>query len=303
MKISVSILLIVIVLNILQSCSGNSTSNEEYGRGKVSLYIEDSYKPLFETSIHTFEGQFPKAKIEANFCTELTAIEALFANKTKTIFISRDLTKQEKAKLLTAQVEVRSEKIADEAVALIVHLDNKDTCMSVSQLLEILKGKTINWPTMKNKIDVVYDNQNSANFNYLQNLTKNSSLPANVFAVKSNEEVIKYVKEHPNAIGVIGVNWISDEDDPKVLDFLDGIRVISLSSSDKGEYYKPFQAYIYDKKYPLTRELWSINKAAKQGINSSFVNFLTGEKGQLIIQKSSLIPATAQVRMIQIKVE
>ena len=36
------------------------------------------------------------------------------------------------------------------------------------------------------------------------------------------EEVIKYVKEHPNAIGVIGVNWISDEDDPKVLDFLDG---------------------------------------------------------------------------------
>ena len=78
---------------------------------------------------------------------------------------------------------------------------------------------------------------------------------------------------------------------------------MQVSKDDSKDYFKPYQAYIYTKEYPLTRELWSINKGGRNGLNSGFVNFLIGEKGQLIIQKSGLVPAHSQIRMMQIKVE
>ena len=300
---------LVILFSGLMLLSCNDTQNpfaiggETHRRGDIHIYIEESFKPLFKTSIYTFESQYPKAKIKDHYCTEQDAINAFLNKKTKTIFISRDFTKREKEKLKLVQVEVRSEKLAEDALALIIHPNNPDTSISVNQLKRMLTGKENTWKTLKTKIDIVFDNQNSANFTYLRNLTGDSPIPTNIFAVKSNEEVINYVKTHPNAIGIIGSNWISDEDDVDVLDFLNGIKVMQVSKDDSKDYFKPYQAYIYTKEYPLTRELWSINKGGRNGLNSGFVNFLIGEKGQLIIQKSGLVPAHSQIRMMQIKVE
>jgi phosphate transport system substrate-binding protein len=307
MKTSLKIVLALSGFSVLLSC--NDTENpfayqkDTHSRGNIEIFVEESFKPLFTTSIYTFESQFPSAHLKSNYCTEQEAIAAFLAKKTKTIFITRDFTKKEKEKLKLTQVEVRSEKIAEDAVALIVHPDNPDTSLSVNRLKNILKGKDLNWKSLNTKIDVVFDNQNSANFVYLKQLIGDASISANVFAVKSNEEVINYVKNHPNALGVIGVNWISDEDDSAVLDFLDGIKVVEVSKDNSTEYFKPYQAYIYTKEYPLTRELWSINKGGRSGLNSGFVNFLVGEKGQLIIQKSCLVPSNSPIRMMQIKVE
>ena len=302
-----TLLIGIIITLLIASC--NSSENplayqtETHSRGDIKLYIEESFKPLFKTSIYTFESQFQKAHINPIYCTEQDAIQSFIENKTKSIFITRDFTKKEKQKLLLSQVEVRSDKLAEDAIALIVHPSNPDTLMSIEKLKKILTGKDTKWNKLKTKINVVFDNQNSANFVYLKNMIGDSPIQSNVFAVNSNEEVINYVKNHPEALGIIGVNWISDEDDAEVLDFLDGINVVAMSKGDSKDYFKPYQSYIYTKEYPLTRELWSINKASKSSLNSGFINFLTGEKGQLIIQKSCLVPSNSPIRMMQIKIE
>ncbi len=293
---------------LLFSCDSSTNpfayQTDTHSRGNTEIFVEESYEPLFSTTIYTFESQFPKAHIKPTYCKEQKVIETFFANKTKTIFMTRDFTKEEKAKLKAVQVEVRSELVAKDAVALILNPSNVDTNLTVVQIKEMLKGKITQWPTSKNKIDIVFDNPNSANFRYMKELIGDEALGAKVFAVKSNKEVIEYVKKHPNALGVIGVNWISDQDDKEVLDFRKGISVVGLAGEGNDHYYyKPYQAYIHTKEYPFTRELWSINKASRAGLNTGFVNFLTGEKGQLIIQKSSLVPATAHIRMIEIKTE
>lgn len=295
---------IIIGLFIMISCDNPFVyKGDSHSRGKTKVFIEESFKPLFETSIYTFESQFHSADIEPVYCTEQMAIDSFIANKTKTLFITRDFTDAEKAKLKKSQVEVRSEKLADDAVALIVHPENNDTLITIDRLINILKGNDSLWNESKRPIDVVFDHQNSANFTYLRKLTGDSPIPTNVFAVQSNKEVIDYVKTHKNALGVIGVNWISDQDDENVLDFLDGIKVMEVAKDAESEYFKPYQAYIYTKEYPLTRELWSINKGSRSGLNTGFVLFLQGEKGQLIIHKSALVPANTPIRMMQIKTE
>lgn len=291
----------------IYSCDSSNNplayQSDTHSRGNIDLYIEESYKPLFETTIYTFEGQFPKAHIKAHYCSEYDVIENFLDNKTKTIFMTRDFTKKEKAKLRKSLIEVRSEIVANDAVALIVHPTNMDTNMTVNQLKRILLGKETKWKGSKMDINVVFDQQNSANFKYLSELTNNAPLQKNIFAVKSNEEVINYVKTHPNAIGIIGVNWISDQDDSIVSEFRNGITVVGLSKDDSDDFYKPMQAFIHTKEYPLTRQLWSINKASRSGLNTGFVNFLAGEKGQLIIHKSGLVSATAPIRMIHLNIE
>jgi phosphate transport system substrate-binding protein len=299
--------LIVSVVVILTGCNSSENplayAENAHGRGSVKIYIEESFKPLFETSIYTFESFYPKANITPIYKSEGEIINAFFANKTKTICISRDLTKAEKYKLKKNSVEVRSEKIAEDALALIIHPSNNDSLITIDELKAIISGKKTSWNSTKAKINVVFDQKNSANFTYLVNLCKVKELPINVFAVKSNVEVINYVKNNPSALGVIGLNWISDQDDFNVLDFVNGLKVMSVAKNTKSGHLKPFAGYIYTREYPLNREIWMINKAGRQTLNSGFVLFMKGDKGQLIVQKSALVPANAPVRLIEIREE
>lgn len=69
---------------------------ETHGRGKAVVYVEESFKPLFETSISTFESLNPKADITAKYLPEGKIIQAFFDGQVKTITITRDFTKAEK---------------------------------------------------------------------------------------------------------------------------------------------------------------------------------------------------------------
>jgi phosphate transport system substrate-binding protein len=299
------ILLVSVLISILTACGdGGSTKQKDTCKsGIAKIMVEESFKPLFETSCETFESFAPAADIQAEYMAEGDIIQKFYEGKIKTICISRDLNEKEKKILKSRQIEVRSDKIAIDGVALIVNPDNKDTSITVEALKQILIGKKKTWNTSKQEIKVVFDKQNSANFNYMFELTKAEKLSKNVFAVNSNKEVIDFVKKNKSAIGVIGLNWVSDEDDFEVMNFLDSIKVMHVAKNEKSDYFQPYPGVIYTFEYPLTREIWMINWAPRSGINSGFVNFMIGEKGQLLIQKSELVPARSPIRLIQISTE
>ena len=101
MKKSVSFYCLGLMLCVLNSCETHENplayQTDAHGRGQATIFVEDSYRPLFETSIYTFESQFPKASIKAMYLSEGQIIDGFFANKVKTVCISRDFTKKEKA--------------------------------------------------------------------------------------------------------------------------------------------------------------------------------------------------------------
>jgi phosphate transport system substrate-binding protein len=267
----------------------------------VDMYIDESYKPLFETSIPTFESQIRDGQIIPHYVSELEAIEAFRDNKTKTICITREFTEQEIENFRKKNVEFTTDYIGNDALALIVNPATKDSAFTVDELKAIFSGKTTEWPSTKKKMTIVFDQSNSANFYYMYNLIDKKTLNPNIKAVKSNEEVIEIIRKDPNAMGVIGANWINDERDTTLLKFKDGIKVCDIAASKYSEYFRPYAAYIYGNIYPLTRKFYIINKASKVSVNSQFVRFMTNpQKGQLIIYKSNLIPAKMMAREIQV---
>ncbi len=304
-KFSATILLLL--TGLFFSCNSHDNplayQTDAHGRGKTKILIEESFKRLFDTSIYTFQSQYPKATIQPIYKTESDAITSFYNNEAKTIVISRDFTADEKKSLKSKKVEVRSDKIATDAIAIIVHPTNTDTLFTLDELKTILLGNQTVWNSSRQPIKVVYDNINSANYNYLVNFCGAENKSNNVFAVKSNEEVIRYVQKTPGALGIIGLNWISDLNDFDVKDFLEGIKVAAIAKDKTSDYFQPYAGFMYTKDYPLILDIWMINKGRKSGLNTGFVLFMTSEIGQTIIQKSGLVPANSPVRLIQFKEE
>ena len=296
--------LFILSVLLIQSCGNSSSSTSEKSKYEYAkIVIDDSFQKLLKTSIDTYESQYPKAKFNPKYDSEDKAIELLVNDKkVKSIVISRELSKKEIYILKTKNIEVRSNKIATDGIAIIVHPSNTDSVFTVNELKEILLGRKSTWKN-GNKIQVVFDKPYSANFNYLKKLCNNGPIENNVTALKSNEEVIKFIKENPNSLGVIGVNWISDQHDFDTKYFLNGIRVASISKDKNSNAFQPYAGVLYTKEYPLTRDIWMINYAPRSSVNSSFINFMLREPGQLIVQQSSLVPANAPIRLIEMRTE
>ncbi|MGE5438459.1 MAG: PstS family phosphate ABC transporter substrate-binding protein, partial [Bacteroidota bacterium] len=154
-------------------------------------------------------------------------------------------------------------------------------------------------------IQIVFDNQNSSTVRYVKEKINNSPLAKNTFAVKDNPSVIDYVSKNRNAVGIIGVNWISNREDTLTHGFLKKVRVVALASdtAQTGEYYQPYQAYIAQKVYPLWREVYVLSGEARAGLGSGFISFMASDRGQRIFLKAGLVPATMPVRLVEIRSE
>lgn len=274
--------------------------------GDVNVVIDESYTLLFDTEIHTFQSLYVNAKVHAKYLPEDSALVALMSDSAKVAVINRPLKEEEKKSFETKNIFPIETKIAEDAIAFVVNTENPDTNIQFEQIVRIMAGMDTTWKQINERsacggIQVIFDNPNSANARYIANFSKESHLPKNAYAVKSNSEVIEYVNKNKNAIGVVSVNWISDKDDSTTIGFLKKIKVLGISKAGNTEkYYKPYQAYIKTKDYPFCRDVYMINRQTRAGLGMGFVSFVAGEKGQRIILKMGLVPSIAPTRMVEI---
>jgi phosphate transport system substrate-binding protein len=149
---------------------------------------------------------------------------------------------------------------------------------------------------------VVFDDPNSGIVRYVRDsILHGSQFSSTTYSLKSNEAVIEYVSQQMDAIGLIGGGWISDRDDSTTNGFLGSIRVAAIEHD--GKFYKPYQAYIATRMYPLTREIIISSREPRTGLGSGFMSFVAGDKGQRVILKAGLLPVTMPIRLVQISRE
>jgi phosphate transport system substrate-binding protein len=77
------------------------------------------------------------------------------------------------------------------------------------------------------------------------------------------------------------------------------VVAVTNPNLDQSIYYLPQQGSIYQKTYPFHREVYLLSREIFSGLGSGFIAFVTGEKGQRIVLKSGLVPATMPVRLLQ----
>lgn len=302
---------LVLLVAMLCGCGDNKGKTTEEPddtptSGKINISVDESFSLLFDTQIYTFQSLYPNAKINATYKPEGDVVDDIFTDSCRVIVMAREFSDDEKKALESQKINPTTVKIAEDAVALIVNRENADTLLTIDQLRNILAGKDTLWSQVSakapaQKVTVVFDNNSSANARYLQQTLMNGAgFNDNCFAVKSNQQVIDYVNSNKNALGVISVNWISDRDDTLSNAFLKKIKVVSVAKGEGETYFKPYQAYIKTKEYPLCRNVYMMYRGRNMSLGTGFASFVAGDKGQRIVLKSGLVPAISPVRIIEI---
>lgn len=280
--------------------------------GVIAIAADESFRPIIQEEADVFEGLFPLAGIVPRYVTEVEAVNLLLKDSLRLAITSRRLTPEEMNSFNSRKFFPQEIKIATDGLALITHRGNPDTLITVNQLRSILTGRVLQWndlyPASRLKhILPVFDNKNSSTVRFaVDSICKGASLSDRVKALKTNKEVIDYVSRTPEAIGIIGVNWLSDRNDSTGLTFSKEVRVMSVSAAAQAtpeNSYKPYQAYLYYGDYPLTRSIYALLNDPRSALPWGFASFLASDRGQRIILKSGLVPATQPVRIVNIKDE
>ncbi len=278
--------------------------------GDITISVDESFQPLIKAEIDAFQASYKYAKIRTIYTSEAEAVQWLLKDSVRSVVMTRTLTETERGYFEAKKIIPDTLRIAREAVALIVNKANPDSMLTMNHVRAILTGDISTWNEVSNKdrkdtIIIVFDKANSSNVSYIRQKFKLADrVEKKIYAAGSNQKVLEYVQQNKNAIGIIGVNWISDSDDPKQQKFRKEISVVSVADKDdavQGEYYQPYAAYLQTKQYPLYRDLYLVSREARTGLGTGFAAYVASDKGQLIILKAGLLPTTMPVRLVQVK--
>lgn len=305
---------LLIMLALLSACQRKPKDGltDTYSSGVIAIAADESFRPIVQEEIDVFEALFPLAGIVPRYVTEVEAVNLLLKDSLRLAITSRRLTPEEMNSFNSRKFFPQEIKIATDGLALITHKKNPDTLITVNEIRKILAGKITQWkelyPGSKLRdISLVFDNKNSSTVRFaVDSICKGATLSNHVKALKTNKEVIGYVAKTPDAIGIIGVNWLSDRNDSTGLSFSKEVQVMSVSAAGQAipeNSYKPYQAYLFYGNYPLARSIYALLNDPRNALPWGVASFLASDRGQRIVLKSGLVPATQPVRAVNVKDE
>lgn len=289
----------IVTLLAFQACNRKKPkgNTDTFMTGTTNFLVDESLAPIIDEEAYVFTSIYDKAKPRLVYKPESELLRLLLKDSITFAIMARNLTPQEAKIMADHTLPAVVNKFAIDAVTLIVNEASSDTTITVSEIKAMLNGKA------KTDKNIVFDNPNSSVARYLKDLSGNQELAGkNIFALKTNKEVINYVSQHPQAIGIIGFSWLNDPDS----DYAAAVRKVKIvaikddSYKNDAGFTKPSQETLDLKQYPLIRSIYIVNCTGRQGLGSGFAAFLLSERGQRIVLKSGLLPDSIPGREVNI---
>lgn len=296
-------------LVVFSSCNQKPSDDNSTGAGKDKVYkgtvniaVDASLEPVMKQEEEIFEFAYDSVNANIIYENESEVISDFASKKATVMVVARDLTEEEKNKLISRDsIYVREVNVAYDAVALIGNLNFDDSKLSIDDLKKYFSPEN----SSANSPKMVFENQNSSTVKFVMNLLGyKEKVSPNVFAAKNTEAVIDYVEQSNNTIGFVPFSYLSDAEDERVITILKRIKILSLrSQNEKGEEIITIanQSEIADGSYPLTRKVNAVSHYdRKDDLNWLFVNFLYQNKGAKIFLRAGLVPGKMPNREINV---
>ncbi len=287
----IAFLTVVSFTSFLSCTQHKQTDYITYGESK--LVADESLFPIVDDEYEVFSSRYKQAEIVITYLPEQDIVNHLLSDSFKVAVMSRLLTDSEKQYFDKKKITVKSTKFAIDGIALITGKNNPDSLITLTEIKDAFQGRAKKMRTF------VFDNPKSSTVSYLMAVTGVKEFPKNVYALKTNKEVIQYVTENPLAIGIVSVAWMK-RPTPDIAQQIEELKFMGVKGSE-GTFEKPSQSNLKLNKYPLTRDLYLINCQGRAGLGTGFASFLASEIGQRIILKSGLAPDSLPTRQIRFR--
>lgn len=304
-----------LLLASLSGCNRQETETSPT-KGRVTAIVSESHAPLLQKEVDQFQRLYTEAQVRLLSATTREAIVHLLNDSVRIVITDRALNQEEKDVAAGAEIKFTETKIAEDALAIVVHKENPIKEISFNSLALIVTREVAQWhqvPESKwsGPIEFAFTGRNSGAYELLVShflKLQKEAVPTSV--VETQKEVLDYVAGHPRALGVVSAACFYEVTRPHGIQdttTVTPLRALAVQRQDTtaaDDYVKLHQANVYRGYYPLHYGVYiycTISEKRDAGPELGFTTFVASHPGQKIIMDAGLVPATMPIRLVQIK--
>ena len=208
-------------------------------------------------------------------------IKALMDKTTDVAMASRDMKPAEVENVKKNGGEAVRFTVAIDAIVPIVHPKNTVKDLSLQQIRDIYAGRITNWKEVGGpdaRITVVSRDSSSGTFETWEELVmKGERVQQRALLQASNGAVLQTVAKNPNAIGYVGLGYITKD----IKDVTIGGMKASAESA-------------LSRTWPLARDLYLFTNGQPSGDTKTLIDFALSPEGQVSVKEVGFVPLPAK---------
>jgi len=243
----------------------------------------DTMLPLSQKEAEVYMKANSSNKVTVTGGGSGVGIAALIDNTTDLAQSSRKIKMDEKIKLQEAGVTYKEVIAAYDALAVIVHSENKVNKLTREQLEGIFTGKIKNWKEVGGddaKIIVYSRESSSGTYEFFkEHVMSKKNFANDVLSMPATGAIIQSVSQTKGAIGYVGLAYIDKNE-----------KALQVSY-DKGKtFVAPTMETAKNKTYPIVRPLYYYYNTKVESKVKPFLDFILSAEGQKIVEQVGYVP-------------
>ena len=178
-----------------------------------------------------------------------------------------------------------------DGIALIVHSDNPVETLTLTQIRDIFRGRTLNWEEVGGGGDVLLVSREDGSGTralFEERVMGEDQVSLTAVVMSTSSDVVEYVASHRAAIGYVTSAYLSQseesaEEKSESSPLPAGVARVVKAISVEGR--MPYGADLVDYQYPLVRPLYLLIRQGGDPAIQDVVNFALGAEGQNIVAR------------------
>lgn len=296
------ILLVALGLSGCTNAPKDPSKDDTPVSGRAVVLADADLEYLLEDHQLVFNATYPAAQVVLHYLPEAQLTRAMLADSVRCVFGSFEPGGDQQAYFRTRDLTAHTERVAMDAIAVVVSPQNPVQQLSLTQLRDMLGGRSAFWPGTSTPFTALFEGKESGVPRVLVDslFQGDPSQLKRAMALGSVEELAQRVANDPTAIGFLAFARISDMDDARCKALRAGLKLLPIAASDTATAFLPDQGTLKDKSYPLRRGVVMMVVEGKSGLGTGFASFVAGHKGQRIILKQGLAPERVPARDVEL---
>jgi phosphate transport system substrate-binding protein len=260
--------------------------------GRIRIACAPEARGLIAREADAFKALYPDASLEIQALPSRESVAALLGAKAELAITTREMTPDERAAAVHGKLEMEGYRFARDAVVLIVNSENKVENVALNEMRDVFSGSGASWSRFGGEsqpIETVVQPSTSDLTECLSEAVLSGGPIRSPSRFAGNEaEAVREVQRNPRALGYVSLAATPT-----------GVRVLRVASLTGLPYWKPDLEAVYRGDYPLTRMYSMYIRSDGPKLASGFITYVTSRDGQVLVQKSGLVPTAVPVRFVR----
>lgn len=242
----------------------------------------DTVLPLSQQEAESFMKKTPSASVTVTGGGSGVGISALLEGTTDIAQASRKIKFDERQKLQAQGKTLKEVIAAYDALAIIVHPENKVTNLTREQLEGIFTGKITNWKEVGGadmKIVPYSRETSSGTYEFFkESVLKNRNYMNGIMSMPATGAIVQSISQTKGGIGYIGLAYLNKS-----------VKPVHVSYDEGKTFTEPSVANAKNETYPVVRPLYYYYVTSAEPVVKPFIDFVLSPAGQKIVSDIGFI--------------